>query len=198
MLQFFIFWSQYFHNFKKDANVATVFTTTSMFAYFVHCVIVDVCFTWTLTTQTIWLSQYTEYSACNSNKQRHKVSWKWCFLVLCVFVLSKIILVQYAHPHETSETLLMCRLWPVTETWVEDSKINQATNVCTVKGVYTKSSNALFEVHEKSSICLYFKDSQFFPSFCEDWLCAAQRKSVEGLGQYKGHMLSMTHRIHWA
>lgn len=49
---------------------------------------------------------------------------------------------------------------------------HSAVTVCTIKGVYIKSSTALFEVHEKSSICLYFKDSQFFLSFCEVWLCS--------------------------
>lgn len=60
---------------------------------------------------------------------------------------------------------------PVAETHRvdEDSRNRRVITVCAIK-----SSNARFEVHKKSSICLYFKDSQLFPSLCEDRLCSPE------------------------
>lgn len=72
---------------------------------------------------------------------------------------------------KTSEPLSMWGGRPVAETHRvdEDSRNRRVITVCAIK-----SSNARFEVHKKSSICLYFKDSQLFPSLCEDRLCSPE------------------------
>lgn len=140
-----------------------------------------VCFIWTLVTGKIWLSQCID---CNplKNKQHHVQA------MLSKFYNSNV------HPHERSEPLSMWREGPVTETWVGDSKIN--LTVCTIKGVYIKSSNA-FEVQKKAPSVYTSKTASSSPASVKTD-CAAQRKSVKWLGQYMGHMLSVTHRIHWA
>ena len=52
-----------------------------------------------------------------------------------------------------------------------------AVTVCTIKGVYIKSSNALFEVHKKApSVYTSKTASSSLASVKTD--CAAQRKSV--------------------
>ena len=104
----------------------------------------------------------------------NSITWKWCILLLGVFCLNMSPLCKLVFKKnniKTSEPLSMWRGRPVTETpWVdEDSRNYRVITVCAIK-----SSNARFEVHKKSSICLYFKDSQLFPSLCEDRLCSPE------------------------
>lgn len=153
-----------------------------MFECFVHCLFVDVCFIWTIITDTIWLSHYWLQS---TQRQHHMKVMLSCF-VNDVW----IVLVQYMHPHG-----LM---------WSESLKRERTTSKSSSRKclhhkrcVHKKFNHTLLKYMKKAP-SVYTSKTASSSSASVKSDCVAQRKSVEWLGQYKRHMLSVTHRIHWA
>lgn len=53
-------WLKKYQSFGLQVNVAAVFIRLSMFGHFVHCLLLGVCFIWTVITDIVWLSQYSQ------------------------------------------------------------------------------------------------------------------------------------------
>lgn len=124
----------------------------------------SVCLILSLLTAFIWLIQHRDPSP-TSNKQLHMQEIPSAVHVEYVYAYN-------AHPLETS----YCPYEEVDYTPKHESgTLELPSRSCLhyKRCIHKKFKYTLWSAW-KSSICLYFKDSQFFPRPCEDWLCSPE------------------------